>query len=99
MIGLAFLYLAVLGMCSSRDDEDDRVYLTPNGENEKKSLEAKFEKICNGQIRDGAQVLRGCCAILVCTHWLAFFPSFLNFGSGTYETITVVARLNHRADE
>lgn len=43
-------------MCSSRDGDDDRVYLTPNGENEKKSLEAKFEKICNGQIREGAQV-------------------------------------------
>lgn len=43
-------------MCSSRDDEDDRVYLTPNGENEKRTLEAKFEKISNGQIREGVQV-------------------------------------------
>eukprot|EP00438_Fugacium_kawagutii_P011431 Skav235904 [mRNA] locus=scaffold256:178279:188756:+ [translate_table: standard] len=45
-----------IGMCSSRDDEDDRVYLTPNGENEKKILEAKFEKISNGHFREGVQV-------------------------------------------
>eukprot|EP00435_Cladocopium_sp_Y103_P045924 s341_g13.t1 len=43
-------------MCSSRDDDDDRVYLTPNGESEKKALEAKFQRVCHGLVREGVQV-------------------------------------------
>ena len=43
-------------MSSSRDDDDDRVYLTPNGPDEKRSLEAKFAKICNGYERSNVQV-------------------------------------------
>eukprot|EP00913_Durusdinium_trenchii_P032882 g30782.t1 len=42
-------------MSSSRDDDDDRVYLTPNGPDEKRSLEAKFAKICNGYERSNVQ--------------------------------------------
>ena len=48
--------MAFQGMCSSRDDEDDRVYLTPNGPDEKKVLESKFAKICNGYVRSNVQV-------------------------------------------
>ena len=43
------------GMCSTRDDDDDRVYLTPNGENEKKALEAKFQRVSHGLVREGVQ--------------------------------------------
>lgn len=43
-------------MCSSRDEEDDRVYITPNGSDEIKILEAKFAKICQGHVRFGVQV-------------------------------------------
>ncbi|CAJ1387905.1 unnamed protein product [Effrenium voratum] len=43
-------------MCSIRDDEDDRVYISPNGPDEKKLLEAKFAKICGGHVRFGVQV-------------------------------------------
>lgn len=43
-------------MCSTRDDDDDRVYLTPNGENEKKALEAKFQRVSHGLVREGVQV-------------------------------------------
>lgn len=31
-------------MCSTRDEEDDRVYITPNGLEEAKLLEAKFAR-------------------------------------------------------
>jgi len=43
-------------MCSTRDEEDDRVYITPNGSDETKLLETKFAKICQGQVRFGVQV-------------------------------------------
>ena len=43
------------GMCSTRDDDDDRVYLTPNGETEKKALEAKFQRVSHGLVREGVQ--------------------------------------------
>lgn len=43
-------------MCSTRDEEDDRVYITPNGSDETKLLETKFAKICQGHVRFGVQV-------------------------------------------
>ncbi|CAE7463951.1 Afg1l [Symbiodinium sp. CCMP2456] len=43
-------------MTSTRDGEDDRVYITPNGSAEQKILEYKFAKICQGKFRTGAQV-------------------------------------------
>jgi len=43
-------------MTSTRDGEDDRVYITPNGPAEQKILEYKFAKICQGKFRTGAQV-------------------------------------------
>lgn len=39
-------------MCSSRDEEDDRVYITPNGSDEIKILEAKFAKCLGGSLND-----------------------------------------------
>ncbi|CAE7657627.1 unnamed protein product [Symbiodinium necroappetens] len=43
-------------MTSTRDGDDDRVYITPNGPAEQKILENKFSKICQGKFRAGAQV-------------------------------------------
>eukprot|EP00439_Symbiodinium_sp_Y106_P006344 s2510_g1.t1 len=43
-------------MTSTRDGEDDRVFITPNGPAEQKILEYKFAKICQGKFRTGAQV-------------------------------------------
>ena len=36
-------------MCSSRDEEDDRVYITPNGNDETKILESKFARRLGGR--------------------------------------------------
>ena len=43
-------------MTATRNGEDDRVYITPNGREERKILEYKFAKICQGKIRTGAQI-------------------------------------------
>jgi len=43
-------------MTSVRNGDDDRVYITPNGEEERKLLEYKFAKICQGRVLTGAQV-------------------------------------------
>jgi len=43
-------------MISSHDDEDDRVYIHPNGPEEKKMLERKFHRLCKGFTLNGAQV-------------------------------------------
>lgn len=43
-------------MISTQDGEDDRVYISPNGEAEKKTLEAKFARICQGNVLTGAQI-------------------------------------------
>jgi len=43
-------------MISSRDGEDDRVYIHPNGRDEQKLLEYRFYKLCHNEVLTGGQI-------------------------------------------
>mmetsp|Transcript_109865 Transcript_109865/g.342444 ORF Transcript_109865/g.342444 Transcript_109865/m.342444 type:complete len:799 (-) Transcript_109865:75-2471(-) len=43
-------------LTTTGEEEDRRVYIAPNGKEEKKLLERKFYRICHGQVLTGVQV-------------------------------------------
>lgn len=43
-------------MISTQEGEDDRVYIHPNGQDEKRLLEYKFAKICGGHVVTSAEI-------------------------------------------
>merc|ERR1719265_239895 len=43
-------------LISTADDEDDRVYIYPNGTEEKSMMERKFYRICQSRVQTGVQL-------------------------------------------